>query len=276
MDRQLTFIDLFAGIGGMRKGFELAGCKCLGFCEFDKFANASYRSMHTITEEQRKYLSTMDLKKRQKEILKDEYLNGEWFSNDIRAVDAGNIPKADIWCFGAPCQDFSIAGNRAGLSGERSSLIHEVFRILREIREEDRPEWLLYENVTGMLSSNKGLDFLAILIEIYRGGYDIEWSIFNSKYFGVPQNRDRVYTVGHLRKRGGAKVFPVKRADGEDCVEIDIMPQFDSIIQIGQMDRLNRRNMNQYRVYDNEGIAPSLNCMSGGGLEPHIAIKPEE
>ena len=152
----MTFIDLFAGVGGFRRGMELAGHKCMGFCEWDKYAAASYISMHLITEEQRAYLATLDKKKRQKEILKDEYKNGEWFSDDIRNVDAGSMPKVDCWCFGAPCQDFSIAGTRKGLSGDRSSLIREVFRIIREEREEDRPEWLIYENVKGMLSSNGG------------------------------------------------------------------------------------------------------------------------
>lgn len=215
----MTFLDLFAGIGGFRRGMELAGHKCIGFCEWDKYARASYISMHCITEEQRAYLATLDLKKRQKEILKNEYLNGEWCSDDIRAVDAGNIPKADCWCFGAPCQDFSVAGKRAGLDGDRSSLVREVFRILNEIREEDRPEWLVYENVKGMLSSNRGFDFLSILLELEVGGYDIEWQLLNSKLHGVPQNRERVYTIGHLRRRGTKKVFPISAANGKDCME---------------------------------------------------------
>ena len=113
----MKFIDLFAGVGGFRRGMELAGHECVGFCEFDKYAYMSYVSMHLITEEQRAYLATLDLKQRQKEIMKDEYRNGEWYANDIRDVHAGNIPKADCWCFGAPCQDFTIAGKRAGLDG---------------------------------------------------------------------------------------------------------------------------------------------------------------
>ncbi len=109
----MRFIDFFAGIGGFTRGLELAGHECIGHCEFDKFAEASYRSMHTITEEQRTRLSELNKKKRQKEILKSEYLNGEWYSNDVRAVNVSNIPRADCWTFGAPCQDFSIAGRRA-------------------------------------------------------------------------------------------------------------------------------------------------------------------
>ena len=117
----MKFIDFFAGVGGFTRGLELANHECIGHCEFDKFAEASYRSMHTITEEQRARLGELDKKKRQKEILKNEYLNGKWYANDVRTVRAADIPIADCWTFGAPCQDFSIAGRRAGLEGERST-----------------------------------------------------------------------------------------------------------------------------------------------------------
>ena len=99
----MKFIDWFAGIGGFRRGMELAGHECVGFCEFDKYAVMSYTSMHLLTDEQREHLLSMDLKKRQKEILKEEYRNGEWYANDIRRVFAGDIPDADCWCFGFPC-----------------------------------------------------------------------------------------------------------------------------------------------------------------------------
>ncbi|MBR1750898.1 MAG: DNA cytosine methyltransferase [Ruminococcus sp.] len=256
----MTFIDLFAGVGGFRRGMELAGHKCMGFCEFDKFAVASYTSMHLITEEQRRYLATFDLKKRQKEILKDEYRNGEWYSPDIRSIRADDVPRVDCWCFGAPCQDFSIAGKRAGLDGDRSSLVREVFRILGEIREEDRPEWLIYENVKGMLSSNKGFDYLVILLELDELGYDCEWQIFNSKYHDVPQNRERVYTIGHLRTGGRKQIFPLCGSDKDNSADIK---------QIGSY-KAKRANPNRFRCYDSTGIAPTLGCMEGGGLEPHI------
>lgn len=255
----MKFIDFFAGVGGFRHGLELAGHKCVGFCEWDKFAAASYTSMHLITDEQRKYLSSLTLKQRQKEILKNEYRNGEWYANDIRAVDAGSLPEADCWCFGAPCQDFSIAGKRAGLDGDRSSLIREIFRLLEEQEEQDRPEWLIYENVKGMLSSNRGLDYLSILSEMDRLGYDIEWQNINSKWF-VPQNRERIYTIGHLRRYGRRKVLPVTGADGEN-----------SVLQIG-MRQSDRKNPNAYRVYDKDGVAPALGTMQGGGREPSIAF----
>ena len=256
---RLKFIDFFAGIGGFRRGMELAGHKCVGFCEFDKYAVASYTSMHLITNEQKEYLTTLPIKKRQKEVLKAEYRNGEWYANDIKSVRAEQLPKAECWCFGAPCQDFSVAGLRKGLSGDRSSLIREIFRLLEEQKEEDRPEWLIYENVKGMLSSNKGLDYLSILSELDRLGYDIEWQNINSKWF-VPQNRERIYTIGHLRRFGSRKVFPVTGADGENNIQ-----QLGSRIA-------ERENPNAYRVYSADGLSPCLGTMQGGGREPSVVL----
>ena len=107
------------------------------------------------------------------------------------------------------CQDFSVAGLRAGLDGDRSSLVREVFRILKERPADRRPEWLVYENVKGMLSSNQGWDFAAIQAEMGECGYDVTWQLFNSKDWGVPQNRERIYTVGHRRDRGDLDIFPI-------------------------------------------------------------------
>ena len=254
---QLTFIDFFAGIGGFRRGLELAGWQCVGFCEFDKYATASYTAMHLITEEQKKHLETLSVRRRQKEILKEEYRNGEWYISDIRDANAGNLPKADCWCFGAPCQDFSVAGKRAGLDGDRSSLVREIFRLLEEQEGQDRPEWLIYENVKGMFSSNRGLDYLSILSEMDRLGYDIEWQNINSKWF-VPQNRERIYTIGHLRRFGRRKVLPVTGTDGENSVSI-----------IAHRNGY-RRNM---QTFSPDGITEALDTGQGGGSGHHVGIK---
>lgn len=216
----MKFIDFFAGIGGFRRGMELAGHECVGFCEFDKFATASYISMHLLTEEQRKTLEDIPIKKRQKEILKEEYRNGEWYANDIRRVYAEDIPKADCWCFGFPCQDISVAGKQAGFQGNRSSLFFRVMYLVGQLKEEDKPTYLFVENVKNLLSVNGGWDFARLLIEMEQGGYDAEWQVLNSKDFGVPQNRERCFIIGHLRGRSTAKVFPVEGTDGENSVQI--------------------------------------------------------
>lgn len=254
----MKFIDLFAGIGGFRRGMEMAGHECVGFCEFDKYATASYTAMHLCSNEQLAYIASLPKNKRVKEILNEEYRNGEWYCDDVRSITGDKIPKADCWCFGAPCQDFSVAGKRAGLEGDRSSLVREVFRILKEIGEDDRPEWLVYENVKGMLSSNNGFDFLAILSEMDDLGYDCEWQMYNSKYF-VPQNRERVYLVGHLRSRGGREVFPFCSANEANSVPVKILGHHKAY----------RRNT---QIFAQDGITEALSTCQGGGREHYTAL----
>lgn len=253
----MKFIDFFAGIGGFRRGMELAGHECVGFCEFDKFATASYISMHLLTDEQRKALEDIPIKKRQKEILKEEYRNGEWYANDIRRVYAGDIPKADCWCFGFPCQDISVAGKQAGFQGNRSSLFFRVMYLIGQLKEEDKPTYLFIENVKNLLSVNGGWDFARLLIEMDRAGYDAEWQVLNSKDFGVPQNRERCFIVGHLRGRGSAEVFPIEGADGKNSIQI-----------IAHKNGY-RRNT---QVFGSDGITEALDTGQGGGRGHHVAL----
>lgn len=253
----MKFIDFFAGIGGFRRGMELAGHECVGFCEFDKFATASYISMHLLTDEQRKTLEDIPIKKRQKEILKEEYRNGEWYANDIRRVYAGDIPKADCWCFGFPCQDISVAGKQVGFQGNRSSLFFRVMYLVGQLKEEDKPTYLFIENVKNLLSVNGGWDFARLLIEMEQWGYDAEWQVLNSKDFGVPQNRERCFIIGHLRGRGSAEVFPVERADREDSIQI-----------IGHRDGYNRNT----QVFAQDGITEALSTCQGVGREHHVVL----
>jgi DNA (cytosine-5)-methyltransferase 1 len=148
----MTFLDLFAGIGGFRLGMEQAGHECVGHCEIDRFANASYMAMHKPRE-------------------------GEFFESDIRAIRANDLPRADVWCFGFPCQDISVAGRQLGLTGNRSSLFFAVTRIIRDTEKEDRPRILFIENVKNLLSVNRGFDFLSVLVELDEIGYDVEWQV---------------------------------------------------------------------------------------------------
>lgn len=242
---QMKFIDFFAGIGGFRKGMELAGHECSGFCEYDKFATASYTSMHLITDEQRRYLEQLPLKQRQKEILKEKYRNGEWYAQDIKTIKAEDIPASDCWCAGFPCQDISIAGKQLGFAGNRSSLYFQIIRLLKSQKEEDRPKWIFLENVKNLLSVNCGWDFARVLTALDEVGYDCEWQVLNSKNFGVPQNRERVFVVGRTRTAGGGKVLSFNRESDGTLRQI-----------IG--------GMQGYRVYDPEGISTTL-VGNGGG-----------
>ena len=230
----MDFIDFFCGIGTIRMGMEQAGHKCVYSVEWDKHKRRIYG------------------------IIFGEEPEGQ----DIRECRENELPRADCWCFGAPCQDFSIAGNRAGLEGDRSSLVREVFRLVRETKEEYRPKYLFYENVKGMFSSNKGLDYFQILCEMDELGYDIEWQLLNSKDFGVPQNRERVFTIGHLRGRSTGKVFPI----GGENQNLDIKV-------IGDLNMPGRHESAQ-RIYDPNYIGPALNTCGGGGLETKIIVRP--
>lgn len=256
----MKFIDFFAGIGGFRRGMELAGHECVGFCEFDKFAAASYISMHLLTEEQRKTLEDIPIKKRQKEILKEEYRNGEWYANDIRRVYAEDIPKADCWCFGFPCQDISVAGKQVGFQGNRSSLFFRVMYLVGQLKEEDKPTYLFIENVKNLLSVNGGWDFARLLIEMEQQGYDAEWQVLNSKDFGVPQNRERCFIIGHLRGRSTSKVFPIEGTDGKNSVSLNLFGC------------LNGRNSQRDRVYSDDGLAHTVSTCGGGNTEPKVPI----
>lgn len=258
----MKFLDFFAGIGGFRRGMELAGHKCVGFCECDKFAYGSYVSMHLLTEEQRERLMTMPKNKRIKEIGKEEYRNGEWYARDIREIRAAHVPRAECWCFGFPCQDISVAGKQLGFRGERSSLFFSVMRIIQDTKEEDRPTYLFIENVKNLLSVNGGTDFLKLLIALDEAGYDAEWQVLNSSDFGVPQNRERVFIVGHHRGKCRHEVFPVYGTDGKNHVE-----------QVGNyLKTATRDNPNQGRIYEMTGLSPCLSKMEGGGREPSVVL----
>ena len=191
----MRFLDLFAGIGGFRLGMEMAGHECMGHCEIDKFADRSYRAMHDVKE-------------------------SEWYAADIRTVRVCDIPRADVWCFGFPCQDISVAGKQVGFKGNRSGLFFTVTGLLGSIEKESRPKYLFIENVKNLLSVNRGYDFARLLVELDEIGYDAEWEVLNSKDFGVPQNRERVFIVGHLRGRSTRQIFPIERAATENACKI--------------------------------------------------------
>lgn len=181
----MDFLDLFAGIGGFRMGLERLGHHCVGFCEIDKFARASYKAIYHTEGE----VEFHDITK---------VRNEEW--RQFRG-------KVDLICGGFPCQAFSIAGKRRGFLDEtRGTLFFEIARATKEIK----PPLLLLENVKGLLSHDKGRTFRTILSTLDELGYDAEWQVLNSKDFGVPQNRERVFIIGHLRGRSERTIFPIR------------------------------------------------------------------
>lgn len=257
----MKFLDLFAGIGGFRLGMESAGHECIGFCEIDKFARASYKAIHVT--------------------------KGEIELHDITAVSDESIRRigrVDIICGGFPCQAFSIAGNRRGFEDTRGSLFFEIARFASILR----PKYLLLENVKGLLNHDGGATFETILGALDELGYNVEWQILNSKDFGVPQNRERVFVIGHLRGECTRRVFPLSKS----CQQANsIKKQYSNTIttrygnsqgagayivesksqkvrSIGNI-HPSGNGMNG-EVYESAGLAPTLSTMQGGGQEPKI------
>lgn len=158
------------------------------------------------------------------------------------------------------CQDISVAGKQAGFQGNRSSLFFRVMYLVGQLKEEDKPTYLFIENVKNLLSVNGGWDFARLLIEMDRAGYDAEWQVLNSKDFGVPQNRERCFIVGHLRGRSTAKIFPIEGTDGENSISLNLFGC------------LSGRNSQRDRVYSDDGLAPTISTKPGGNTEPKVSI----
>lgn len=172
------FSSFFSGIGGFDLGFEQAGLEAVFQCEIDPFCN--------------------------------EILEKHWPSvprhGNIKDLNHANIPFSQIWVGGFPCQDVSLArmGPRAGLKGTRSGLFHDFADLLKQ----RRPKVFVIENVPGLLSSHKGRDFGTVVRTLADIGYGVGWRVLNSKNFGVPQSRSRVYIVGSYRdKRGPLEIL---------------------------------------------------------------------
>lgn len=183
---KLTFMDFFSGIGGFRIGLERAGFECVGYCDNDEYANKLYRN----------YFNT----------------EKEHFFNDITTINTSELPDFDIFCGGFPCQSFSIAGKRRGFEDTRGTMFFEVARILRD----KNPKYFILENVKGLLNHDGGRTFQTILKILSDLGYQTQWQLLNSKFFGVPQNRERVYIVGCYGKECTGKIFPISGTNAKN------------------------------------------------------------
>lgn len=259
----MKFIDLFAGIGGFRSGLEKTGHKCVGYVEWDKFARQSYQAIYDT--------------------------KGEFTDDDIQRTKGIKLPEADLWTFGSPCTNISIAGNRVGIRGEASRMFFEVIRLLKERAENQKtlPTYLIMENVKNLLSSNEGRDFAEVIYQMDKVGYDAEWCVFDSAEV-VPQHRERIYIVGHLRGKRTRRVFPIQRqskgfAKPKPKIKVianDSKTSFcshDIVSEHGISKTIDATsfggNPQRGRVYSPNGISPALNTMQGGNLQPQIVVK---
>ena len=215
MSKRLRFFDAFSGIGGFKIALENAGFECIGACDNDKYAKMLYSA----------------------------YFNNEKevFYDDIRTIDTKTMPDFEIFCGGFPCQSFSIAGKRRGFDDTRGTLFFEVARILKD----KKPKYIILENVKGLLNHERGRTFATIIKVLTDIGYQVQWQILNSKFFGVPQNRERVYIVGYYGNGCSPKIFPITETSGQDSCPNRIKILFDGHSQLN-------------RIYDNTGISPCL------------------
>ncbi len=209
--------SLFSGIGGFELGIKQAkipGTVLVFSSENNKFAKQIYEKNFGVEPH-----------------------------DDIRKINTKDIPEHDLLVGGFPCQTFSMSGKRAGFDDARGTLFFEIARIARD----KRPEVLLLENVRGLLSHDKGRTFETILKTLDEIGYDAEWQVLDSKNFGVPQSRNRVYIIGHLRGECSKWIFPITGENRQ--------------INDSKIVRVNNPNHYGDSIISEHGVSPALNCM---------------
>lgn len=212
----IQFIDLCSGIGGFHSGLTATGhYECVGHAEIDPHASKAYAAIYG----------------------KEGGLN----YGDLRKIKPKKLPDFDLLCAGFPCQSFSVAGRRLGFKDTRGTIFFEIARIIAE----KRPSFILLENVPGLLSHDGGRTLTTIFSSLVEMGYNLEWMVLNSKYFGIPQQRRRLYIVGYLDSRCAGKVFPLGSSNAKNLKQLIPGAQ-------GQ------------RVYETDGIA-CTQCAGAGG-----------
>lgn len=258
----MKFIDICSGIGGFRSALERHGHECVAFAEIDKFAKQSYKAIYdTENEEELDDITSVT----------DEHFR----------LYRGQV---DIITGGFPCQTFSIAGNRRGFEDTRGTIFFHIARSIKEIQ----PSYVLLENVKGLLSHDKGRTYGTIVQALDELGYFIEWGLFNSKYWGVPQNRERVYIlVTRKDVWKEPKLFNLlKQQTSVDTRLVDILEtDVDESYYLSEEktrkltlneDLSGRLNHYDYRDVDSvhsvNKVSPTLNTMQGGDRQPKVAI----
>ena len=237
--KKMRYLSLFSGIGGFELGIQqayenlrplqqsiskrtkdmydtsdkLQQWECVGYSEIDKYAIQIY----------------------------EKHFNHKNYG-DITKINAEELPDFDLLVGGFPCQSFSIAGKRKGFDDTRGTLFFDIARILRA----KQPKLFLLENVKGLLSHDNGKTFSTIISTLTELGYDLQWQVLNSKNHGVPQNRERIFIIGHLRGTRRPKVFPIRESNEKN------------------LEQLNNGESQGYRVYGIDGIAPTQASQAGG------------
>ena len=282
----MKFIDLFSGIGGFRSALELNGHKCIAYSEVDKFAKQSYQAIYNTEDE----IDLGDITK-----ISEEYLSHFKQENDIVVG-------------GSPCQSFSLAGSRKGFEDTRGTLFFEYAKVVKETQ----PKYFLFENVKGMLSHDKGNTIRVVLETFDQLGYYIDFNVFNSKYYDVPQNRERIYIVGKRKDlvdspkyqekvKGKKKLEEVHNWAVDNINYVKLLPKLKTEVTTRLIDvledevdekyylseektkkltldndlggKLNMYDFNERdKVHSVNKVSPTLNTMQGGDRQPKIAV----
>jgi DNA (cytosine-5)-methyltransferase 1 len=257
----MKIASLFSGIGGFESGILQAdlGAEIVFASEFDPDSKAKHINNQPA-----------------RQIYKKNF--GEYPHGDITKIKSTDVPDHDILVGGPPCQGFSIAGKREGLCGAKGSMFYEFIRI--RIARDKQPMLLLIENVKGILSSNGGWDFAKVLIELEDAGYICEWQVCNTAAF-LPQNRERVFIIGHLGSGRTRKIFPIGNS-----LETILKPGNGNDISTGCISTRNQSGQAQWdgsttlisnaidanyrKGIDNHGQRTAILCDSGQGRKDQL------
>jgi len=265
----MRYLSLFSGIGGFELGIQQAYEHIfnemeLGRCR-QKEGNVAISLPNTISESnQRQYptcIGYSEIDKYAIQVYEKHFKHKNW--GDITKIIASKLPDFDFLCGGFPCQAFSIAGKRRGFEDTRGTLFFDIARILSV----KKPRLFLLENVKGLLSHDNGRTFKTIITTLDELGYDLQWQVLNSKNFGVPQNRERVFIIGHSRGTSRPEVFPFGGNDGICAGRGKEGKQAQQ--QVEQNTKGRRRytkcDASQgMRVYGTEGISTTIASQAGG------------
>ena len=249
----MRYFSAFTGVGGFDMGMP-SGWECVGMSEIDKYAN-------------------MVLKYRFKDV--KNY-------GDIEKINYEELPDFDILIGGSPCQDVSVAGKRAGLVGLRSRLFFSYVALLKV----KQPDYFIFENVKGLLSSNEGRDFAEVINQFFEAGYDVWWQVLDATDFGIPQHRERIFILGTLGGSGFRKVFLKPKNERKDTKlqrqqantitrrykQSQAVGSYITERKFPQIGNLHFDRSQPNRIYGVNGIAPTLHRHTGGGQVTKIGI----
>lgn len=222
----MKFLELCAGIGGFRQALENLGCECVGYSEIDKHAIKLYSAWY----------------------------NDECNFGDITKIEAEKLPDFELLAGGFPCQAFSVAGKRGGFDDTRGTIFFDFARIMKV----KKPKFAIFENVKGLLNHDGGKTYETMLRTLDELGYNAQWGILNTRFHGLPQNRERVYIVANLRERSSTKILFERGNDSADKVE-----RTENGI-IGQFYNRKGKTHQDLGVISSEGVSTTINAQGGG------------